>query len=82
MFNPAWPATGNSQVDDAAFALYALDLDSSLSPAELSLTWNGTNPSPDCWIGLPNWSGQSWDWGILPVWQSLFSGVVLGQCSG
>lgn len=66
VLTPAWAGSGNKQATDAAFAIYALDLDGALPVAELSLSWAGVAPPSDCWAGMPNWASQAWEWAQLP----------------
>lgn len=65
-FVPALTPSGDA-LADSAYCIYRLRCYRQADTAALQFAWDGTPPAAGtCWIGLPNWEAQVWNWVPLP----------------
>jgi hypothetical protein len=66
LLEPHWNA-GKPEGADVAYCLYRLKMYAPEGKATLRLDWYFDPPTAGtCWIGIPDWSSQSWVWQLLP----------------
>jgi PKD repeat protein len=69
-YSPLWTNARVSTFDKLAFALYAFDFDDAGITGKLTFTWTTAPSRHACWIGLPNYSDDRWEWqelGTAPI---------------
>jgi len=67
-FESRWVAGKPNALPNAAYCIYRLRMYAPEGAATLTLDW-GENPPPAgaCWVGIPNWESQTWEWFQLPA---------------
>lgn len=61
-YSPAWSNARVSTFDKLAFALYAFEFDDAGSTGHLTLSWTTAPQRHACWIGLPYYPEDRWQW--------------------
>jgi len=65
-FAPTWDGGPGMTVDDCAYGLYRLGYDPSSAEVSLDISWGPSFPTAgECYVGLSNWTTDSWDWFIV-----------------
>lgn len=65
-FDPHWRLHEHHPLEEAAYAVYALQVPGFAGESKVSLLWLGLPPAAQtCWVGLANQQKNRWDWLLL-----------------